>query len=333
MFKHLVAGVLLSSTCLMAALPAHADYPERNIQAVVPWSPGGATDNVARSLAALVEKELGQSLIISNRPGGTGVIGTSFVMKQRPDGYTLLIGAENPQLYPLLGLANFDYSGLDLISLIGQNMAVIATPPDSPWNSMEELLADAKAHPGTLRMGSTGAGGLPSSVHAMISSIQPLDVREVTFAGDGPGVAALLGKHIDFMPLSMAAAREQIAAGKLKGLAVVGTEELDSLPGVPPITKALPEIASYLPWGPFWGVWVRKGTPEPIKQKLTDAFTKTLATPEAQTFIKNFGATPLNLSGAEAKTYLDRWQSVTTWSMYKAGATKVSPESLGIPKP
>ncbi|WP_339512345.1 tripartite tricarboxylate transporter substrate binding protein [Pseudomonas sp. RL_15y_Pfl2_60] len=333
MLKRLVAGFLLSSTCLLTALPAHADYPERNIQAVVPWSPGGATDNVARSLAALVEKELGQSLIISNRPGGTGVIGTSFVMKQRPDGYTLLIGAENPQLYPLLGLAKFDYSGLDLISLIGQNMAVIATPPDSPWNSMEELLADAKANPGKLRMGSTGAGGLPGSVHAMISSIQPLDVREVTFAGDGPGVAALLGKHIDFMPLSMAAAREQIAAGKLKGLAVFGTEELEGLPGVPPITKALPEIASYLPWGPFWGVWVRKGTPEPIKQKLTDAFSKTLATPEAQAFIKNFGATPLNLSGAEAQAYLDRWQSVTTWSMYKAGAVKVSPESLGIPKP
>ena len=93
--------------------------------------------------------------------------------------------------------------------------------------------------PDTLRMGSTGAGGLPSTVSAMINAVDELKVREVTFGGDGPGITALMGKHIDFMPLSLAAARELVRSGKLKALAVFATEETPELPGVEPITKAL----------------------------------------------------------------------------------------------
>jgi len=333
MFNKLIAGLTLTASTLCLALPAHAEYPERPIQAVIPWGAGGATDNVMRSLSPFVEKELGGKLILSNRPGGTAVIGTSYVLNQRPNGYTLLLGAENPQLYQVLGLADFDYSALYPINLIGQNVAVIATYADSPWNSMEELLAEAKAKPGTLRMGGAGAGGLPSTVHAMISAVDQLDVREVTFGGDGPGITALMGKHIDFMPLSLAAAKELIRSGKLKALAVVSKEEVPSLPGVEPITKALPAIGEYLPWGPFWGVWVRKDTPDDIKQKLTEAYAKAVASPEFQGFLQNFGAIPLNLTGEEAQKFLNRWQSVTTWSMYKANATKVSPQTVGIAKP
>lgn len=334
MIKKLLAGLTLTAAAVAMAIPAHANnYPTRNIQAVVPWGAGGATDIVMRSLAPHVEKELNGKLIINNRPGGTGVIGSNYVLQQRPDGHTILLGAENPQLYPLLGLAQFDYSDYHTVNIIGQNIAVIAVPADSKFNSMSELLEAAKANPGTLRMGVTGAGGLPGSVHAMIEAVDELKVREVTFAGDGPGITAMLGNHIDFMPLSLIAAREMIRTGKLKGLAVVSSEELPALPGVEPITNALPEMESYLPWGPFWGAWVRKDTPEATKQRLTEAFSAAVATEQYQEFLKDLGAQPLNLSGDEAQQFLDRWQSVTTWSLYKAGATDVSPETLGIPQP
>ncbi|MNC13759.1 Tripartite tricarboxylate transporter family receptor [compost metagenome] len=333
MLKKLLVGLTLAASAAGFSLAAHAAYPERSIQAVIPWGAGGATDNVMRSLTPYVEKELGGKVILNNRPGGTAVIGTSYVLGQQPNGYTLLLGAENPQLYPVLGLAKFDYSALYPINLIGQNVAVIAVHADSPWNNMADLMAAAKANPGSLRMGGAGAGALPSTVHAMISAVDQLDVREVTFGGDGPGITALMGQHIDFMPLSLAAAKELIRTGKLKALAVVSTEEIPELPGVEPISKTLPAIADYLPWGPFWGVWVHKDTPDDVKQKLTAAYAKAVATPEFQAFLKNYGAKSLNLSGDEASQFLNRWQSVTTWSMYKAKAIDIAPDSVGIAKP
>ena len=333
MLKSLLTGAALGLSALTMALPAHAEYPERSIQAVIPWGAGGATDNVMRSLTPYVEKELGGKFIISNRPGGTAVIGSTYVKQQKPNGYTLLLGAENPQLYPVLGVADFDYSDFYPVNIIGQNVVVIAASADAPFNTIGELLAASKAKPDTLRMGSTGAGGLPSTVSAMINAVDSLKVREVVFGGDGPGITALMGGHIDFMPLSLAAAKELVRSGKLKALAVFSTEAHPELPGIEPITKDLPAIAEYLPWGPFWGAFVHKDTPEDIKQKLVEAYKNAVANPEFQGFLKNFGAQSINVSGKEAEDFLKRWQSVTAWSMYKAKAVEIAPDSVGIPQP
>lgn len=232
-----------------------------------------------------------------------------------------------------MGLADFTYDDMHTVNIIGQGLVVIATHPNSPFETFEELLAYANDNPGELRMGGTGAGGLPSTIHAMINSVGDLDVRTVTFAGDGPGVTALLGEHIDFMPLSLSAVAEQIRGGRLKGLAVLNAEELDSLPGVPPITEALPEIESFLPWGPFWGVFVHQDTPDDIKATLEEAYEQAVASDGFQEFLTNFGGEPLNLNGEEAQQYLDSWQSVTAWSMFDAEAVETSPEELGIPRP
>lgn len=333
MTKPALSRIALAIGALTIAGGALADYPERNIQGTIQWGAGGATDNVIRSLTPHVEEILGTSVILTNRAGGTGVIGMNHVMRQRPDGYNLLFGAENPQLYPLMGLADFTYDDMHTVNIIGQGLVVIATHPNSPFETFEELLAYANDNPGELRMGGTGAGGLPSTIHAMINSVGDLDVRTVTFAGDGPGVTALLGEHIDFMPLSLSAVAEQIRGGRLKGLAVLNAEELDSLPGVPPITEALPEIESFLPWGPFWGVFVHQDTPDDIKATLEEAYEQAVASDGFQEFLTNFGGEPLNLNGEEAQQYLDSWQSVTAWSMFDAEAVETSPEELGIPRP
>ncbi|WP_394426558.1 tripartite tricarboxylate transporter substrate binding protein [Vreelandella stevensii] len=333
MTKPALSRIALAIGALSIAGGALADYPERNIQGTIQWGAGGATDNVIRSLTPHVEEILGTSVILTNRAGGTGVIGMNHVMRQRPDGYNLLFGAENPQLYPLMGLADFTYDDMHTVNIIGQGLVVIATHPNSPFETFEELLAYANDNPGELRMGGTGAGGLPSTIHAMINAVGDLDVRTVTFAGDGPGVTALLGEHIDFMPLSLSAVAEQIRGGRLKGLAVLNAEELDSLPGVPPITEALPEIESFLPWGPFWGVFVHQDTPDDIKATLEEAYEQAVASDGFQEFLTNFGGEPLNLNGEEAQQYLDSWQSVTAWSMFDAEAVETSPEELGIPRP
>ncbi|MCX2525156.1 tripartite tricarboxylate transporter substrate binding protein [Larsenimonas rhizosphaerae] len=334
MLKTLLATLTFSAGAMLLAGPAQAaDYPQRNIEGIIQWGAGGATDNVARSLTPYVEEALKGKVILNNRPGGTGVIGMNTVMRKPANGYTVLYGAENPQLYPVMGLADFDYSDMTPINVIGQGMVVIAVPADSPYNSMDDLLKAAHDKPGELRMGGTGAGGLPSTVLAMINSVDSLDVRSVTFGGDGPGITAMLGNHIDFMPLSLAAAQEQIKAGRLKGLAVISKERLDVLPKVPTITEALPKIGSYMPWGPFWVVAVRKDTPDDIKATLSKAYQAGVANKDFQAFIQQNGAETLNLTGQEAVDFLHHWQSVTAWAMQSAGTAKVSPEKLGIPKP
>ena len=135
------------------------------------------------------------------------------------------------------------------------------------------------------------------------------------------------------MPLSLAAAQDQIAAGRLKGLAVFTKEKIEELPNTPPITQALPEIESYLPWGPFWAVAVNKDTPEDIVATLSEAYQKGVANENFQKFLSENGAKSLNLQGEKAEEFLNRWQSVTAWALQKADAAKISPEDVGIPKP
>ena len=333
MLKSLISAAALGLSALTIALPAHAQYPERNIQAVIPWGAGGSTDNVMRSLSPYAEKELGTKLVLTNRPGGTALIGTTYVKNQRPNGYTLLMGAENPQQYQVMGLADFDYSEFYPINIVAQNTTLIAVREDSPYQTMDELLTAIREANGTLRMGSTGVGAIQNTVFSMLKAVDDLNVREVTFQGEGPIVTALLGGHVDFSPLSMAASKEMLASGKFRALAVMATEEFEELPGVEPITKSLPETAQYLPWGPFYGVFVHKDTPDDVKQTLVEGFAKAVANPEYQEFLKTFGARSLSLSGDEAHEFLKRWQSVTTWSMYRANNVNISPETLGIAQP
>lgn len=158
-------------------------------------------------------------------------------------------------------------------------------------------------------------------------------VRSVTFQGDGPGITALLGKHIDFMPLTLTGVNSQLTAGRLRALAVFDTQKIAHLPDVVPITDILPEMEKYLPWGPFWLVAAPKGLEADVQKRLSDAFEAAVNTPEFREFLNKNGAMPLNLRDRAAVDYVTRWQSVTTWAMQAAGAAKVSPETLGIAKP
>lgn len=329
----LATAIAFATSALVTSTAALADYPERRIDAIVPWGAGGSTDNMARSLSPHVEAYLDTDIVITNRPGGTGVIGTNVVRTRPANGYSLLYGAENAQLYPVLELADFDYGDLHPVSLIGQGIVLIVAPADSAWENFGELMADARANPGELRMGDAGAGGLPSTVLAMINAVEDLDVRSVTFGGDGPAITALLGDHLDFMPMALASAQEQIRAGHLKALAVLSDEPVEQLPEVSPITEFLPEMHRFLPWGPFWGAYVRQDTPDDIKATLESAYAESIANEEFQEFLTRNGATSLNLQGEEAASFLNRWQSVTAWAMEDAGTAKVSPETLGIARP
>jgi len=305
-------------------------YPDRELSGIIQWGAGGATDVVARSLVPLAEEVLGKKIVLQNKAGGVGAIATNFVNQQASDGYTLLIGAENPQIHPILGISDLDYSKFYPVNIIGRGNVYVVTTVDKPWKTFKDLLNDVQANPGKIKQGSTGTGGLPFTVSSMISTVAKFPTTSVPFAGDGPGVTALLGGHVDFMFVGVGAAAEHIKAGRLKALATISAEPFE---GVPPITNDLPGIAKYLPWGPFYGVFVKKDVPDAAKAKLTAAFKTAANDPKFAAFMKDRGNVMMNISGAEADAFLKKWQSVTSWTYQEVGVAKVDPASLGIAKP
>ncbi len=324
--------VLFLEAVLLSAAYA-AEYPEKDLQGVIMWGAGGATDNVARAITPNVEPFLKKQIILINKPGGTGAISTQYVFSQPADGYTLLIGAENPQVHRILQLSDIDYKDFYPINILGRGVGVIVANNDTPWKSFKDLVEDAKKRPGEIKMGSTGPGGLPYTVGAMIKTVTDFDVTAVPFKGEGPGVTALLGGHVDFMPVGITAAREHIRAGRVKALALVSATPITGSEEIPLITKDYPDFERYLPWGPFYGVWCKKDVPDEIKMKLVAAFKEGASQPQFQKFLNDFDTVPMNISGEEADAFLKKWQSVTNWMYEYAGATKVSPAEFGIPKP
>jgi len=312
---------------------AVADYPEREVLGVVMWGAGGATDTVARAVNPAAEEALGKAIVVLNKSGGAGAISTAFVNAAPADGYTFLYGAENPQLHPVMGVSSLDYSSFYPVNILGRGVAVIAVPSDSKYKTMADLLADIKANPGAVKMGSTGPGGLPSTISALIANATDFEVTAIPFGGEGPGLTAMLGGEVDFMPSGISAAAEQIKAGKMRALAVVNPSSVDTLPNVPPITDAIPGMDKFLPWGPFYGVFVRKDAPDDVKAVLESAFKKAAESEQFTTLMANRGNVMMNISGNEAEAFLKKWQQVTVWALQDTGAAKVDPASLGIKRP
>ncbi|MFT5210548.1 MAG: tripartite-type tricarboxylate transporter receptor subunit TctC [Flavobacterium sp.] len=332
----LIATVISSCCALFVHFTADAPtkgYPARNIQGIIMWGAGGATDTMSRAITPYVEPLLGKEVILINRSGGAGAISTKYVHNKKSDGYTLLYGAENPQLHGVLGLSEIDYGEFYAVNLLARGISVIVSHPDRPWRSLKDLMEDVKARPLEVKMGSTGPGGLPYVVGAMLGSQGAFDVVPVPFDGDGPAITALLGGHVDFLPSGFTATAEHIKSGRLIALAVVNDEEIALLPGVPPITQDYPAFGKFLPWGPFYGVFINKQAPEHVKHTLTEAFHLGASDPKFNKFVNDFGAIPMNVSGKEAEAFLNKWQSVTTWLLHDAGATKRSPTEFSIPRP
>ena len=310
-----------------------ADFPQKDLQGIIMWGAGGATDNVTRAITPLVEPHLGKQIVLINKPGGTGAVSTQYVYSRPADGYTLLFGAENPQVHRILQLSDMDYKDFYPVNILGRGVGVVVANNDMPWNSFKDLIEDARKRPGEIKMGSTGPGGLPYTVGAMTKSVTNFEVTSIPYKGEGPGVTALLGGHVDFIPAGITAVREHIRAGRVKALAMISDTPVPGLEEIPLVIEDFPEFKKYLPWGPFYGVWCKKDVPDAAKKKLVEAFKTGAADPKFQAFLKDFGTVSMNISGDEADAFLKKWQSVTNWMYEYAGATKVSPEKLEIPKP
>ena len=329
--RQIVLGAVLA-LALGASGAEAQDYPSKEIQGIIQWGAGGSTDTVMRSVTPLAEEVLGGTVVMQNVTGGVGAIALNQVVDSDADGYTLLMGAENPLLYKVMGLGDKDYSDFTPINILARGTPILVAGPDAPFNTFPEMLAYIDANPKKVKFGSTGPGGLPSVVTAMINAEHPMKVIYVPYDGDGPALTALQGGAIDVMPAVLGASIEGLKAGKMKPIALFDTEPSAAYPDAPTIISTNPEFAHFLPWGPFFGVFVKKGTPDEAVTKLTAAYKAGAEAADFKALMDGRGFKMMNISGDEAAKFLANWQSTTAWLMQDAGLTKASPEEFGIPK-
>lgn len=328
------ARVALAGALLASGLAQAADYPERPINGTIAWGAGGGTDTVSRLTTPLAEKALGKPVILANKTGATGAIAAQAVASAKADGYNLLFHAENPQLYQVLGLSELSYDDFEPVMLFVQGSTVIVVPKDSPLKTYDDLMKAAKAAPGKLSIGISGVGGQPWVTSTLLKKIEGVTFNQVAFDGDGPLVTALLGKQLDVSGLAVGAAVQYVKNGDLRALAIMKNSPNPALPEVPHITKLNPAFTDAMKAsGFFYGVFVKKGTPQPVIDTLSAAYKSALAEPKFIDYAKMNGLSVLGINGKEARDFMNLWRAQMSWLIFDAGGAKNSPEKFGIARP
>lgn len=328
--KFLVASASAASASMFPRV-AMAAYPEKDIQGIIQWGAGGATDLLCRGVQPGLERQLKRSVIMVNRAGASGAIGMTQVLQAPADGYTLLFAAESPHIYKVLGLSQQDFDDFVPINIFSSVCHMFVVKADSPYKTFNDLIADIKKRPGAVRAGGTGAAGGPTVVGAMMKNVMPeWSVASVPFDSDGFAITGVLSGAVEFHICTQTASTEMVRSGKMRGLAVVNAEPVEPLREVPPISEFLPGVKKFLPWGSWFGAWAKRGTPKEVMDVLVPATRAAVSEPDYQALTRKLSSQPLNITGAEAEAYAKRSRSVTSWLLYEAGVAKHSPEKFGI---
>lgn len=308
------------------------DWSKQDVQVAVMWGAGGALDTTIRAMAPYAEEQLDTSLIVTNRTGGGGSIAMQYVDSQPSDGFNILAASEGGQLVKVMDTGTMDLDDFQLINIYGAGYGVVLVAPDSPYNTIKELVDDILANPNKIKMASAGTSSSPFTINAMMTSVHQTSPNLITYDGDNAAVTALMGGEVDYTAVSMVSAASYIKAGSVKALALISNEPMEALPDIPVITDTYPEYEKYLPWTTFWGVWVKKDTPKEVVDELTEVFRVAADNEEFKELLVSLGATPMNLSGEEATEYSNHYKSVTSWLIYDSGAAAKSPEEFNIPR-
>ena len=302
--------ILLSLACALFAAPAAAqDYPTKAISIIVPLSAGGGTDLLARVLAAKLHDRFGQPVTVENRPGASGNIGAEAVFKAAPDGYTLMFTQPAPLAVnkALYGKLAYEPEQFVPIALVSQQDIMLAVNPKVPASNLQELIAYAKANPGKLNFGSSGAGSAPHLAAELFCAMAGIKMVHVPYKGSSGSMTATLGGQIDLTFFAFSSALRHVKAGKLRAIAVGGTKRNPQLPGVPSISEVLPGYSAT-----SWTALVAPpGTPAPVAQRLAQAMSEIVRMPDVQSRLIDAGDEPFDTTPAQMAAFLreesQRW--------------------------
>lgn len=294
------SALLISAILSFSALSAQGadSYPNRPVRMIIPSGAGGITDIIGRTIAPKLTEALGQQVVIDNRPGASGVLGSTIVAKSAPDGYTLLMvfpsHPVNPALYSDIP---FDTaSAFAPITMVSAVSPVLIVGNASPAKTVKDLLDLAKAKPGQLNHGSVGAGSMGSLAAELFRSMAGIRFTQVAYKGSPQALTATISGEIDFYLIGSAGtAAQQVKAGRVRALGVGARTRLAVLPDVPPIGDTLPGYEAR-GWN---GILAPAGTPKPVIDRLNREIVKITGTPEFAQVLASEGATAVGNSPAE----------------------------------
>jgi tripartite-type tricarboxylate transporter receptor subunit TctC len=286
----LLASALLGLLSVVSVLPAAAqNYPARPITLIVPWGAGGGTDATARIIGSLLEKDLGQPVTVVNRTGGSGVVGHAAIASAQPDGYTIGLATVEIGMMHWQGLTELTSASYTPIGLVNADPAGVQVRADSPYKTVNELLAAIKANPGKFKASGTGQGGIWHLAIAGLLRDQKIDPAALPWVpsnGAAPGLQDMVAGGIEVAPVSLPEARSLIDAGKVKSLAIMNDKPSALYPNVPTLKAAIGSDWTMAAWR---GIVAPKGLPAPIRDKLAESVRKVAASKEYNEFMGSRG--------------------------------------------
>jgi putative tricarboxylic transport membrane protein len=288
--RSLLAGAVAALALAASALPAAAqNYPSRPVTLIVPWGAGGGTDATARILGSLLEKELGQPFNVVNRTGGSGVVGHAAIASAPPDGYTIGLATVEIGMMHWQGLTELTGASYTPIGLVNADPAGVQVRTDSPYKTVNELLAAIKANPGKFKASGTGQGGIWHLAIAGLLRDQKIDPAALPWVpsnGAAPGLQDMVAGGVEVVPCSLPEARSLIDAGKVKSLAIMDPKRAALYPNVPTLKEAIGSNWTMAAWR---GIVAPKGIPADARDKLSAAVRKVVASKEYTDFMASRG--------------------------------------------
>ncbi len=306
----------------MAAGANAQGWPVKSIRFVSPYAPGGGSDILARSIGQKLSENLGVSVVIDNRPGAGGVIGTEIVTKSPPDGYTLMLGTPAPITVAPSLMKKMPYDPLrDLtpITLVSIVPAVVAVHPSVPAKSMKELVALARSKPGQMTYSSSGNGGTAHLSGLMLQTMADIAIIHVPYRGTGPALTAAMSGEVTFTAGNIISSLPMVKAGRVRALAVTSEKRSPVLPDVPAVAETIPGYAA----GPFYGVLGPGHMAPELVNRIRNEIAKILHAPEMKNRLSAEGGEPIGSTpevyAAMIRSETERWGRVIK-------AAKIQPE-------
>ncbi len=300
--KRLVVGVVIALGSV--AVTMAQSYPSKPVRFISPYAPGGGTDIMARTLAQKLSENLGRQVVVENRPGGGGIVGTETVAKAPPDGYTILLGSKgpltvNPALYSKLPYDTLrDLAPISLVSMVP---AVLAVHPSLPVKSVKELIALARARPGELTFSSSGNGGSGHLSGEQFATLAGVKMVHVPYRGTGPATTALLSGEVTMSFGNLVALMPHVQAGQLRALAVTSAKRTSAAPQLPTVAESGLRGYEYVTW---YGVLAPAGTSKDIIAKLNAELVKIARQPDMREKLTGEGGEVVGSTPEEFANYI-----------------------------
>lgn len=311
-------------------------YPHKTVTMIVPYGAGGTTDLVGRQLAAALGKALGISIVVQNQAGASGSIGCQAALDADSDGSTLLFMADSLGTQRVMGLSELSYNDYSPIMVTANDPKVIVVAPDSPYQTIEDLLSAIQAAPGTIQMAYTGPGG-SGHVQALIMNKFGYEPALTAYSSGSDGIVAVMSGQVVFTNSNYSSVASYIESGDLNLLAVCANERMEDHPDTPALSEVMAGSQSYMdiPYTPL-SLLVHPDVPADVQEMLRDGCVKAVQDPDFTAWMERNNIDKLYekyTTVDEMKAFYTQWEALVSWMLWDAGAATYSPADFGIAKP